>query len=76
MKKLLIGLIAVLLLSGCRVIHIKEHPIIHERVVYKTKVKHVPRFVYRPRVKYVPRTKIIYKYRPYPKKKKIIYKYY
>ena len=87
MKNVLIGLIASIFLTGCtfKVHHIKEPTIVEKRVyvpkyVYKTKYK--TKYVHNTRVKYVPKvvyrtkTKVIYKYKPYPKKKKIIYKYY
>ena len=79
MKNVLIGLIASIFVSGCtfKVHHIKEPTIVEKRVyvpkyVYKTKykTKYVPKVVYRTK------TKVIYKYKPSPKKKKIIYKYY
>ena len=74
MKRLIVLLLLSLALTGCtvKVHHYKERPVIKERVVYKTKVKHVPRYVYRTK------TKVVYKYRPHPKprhKKKIIYIY-
>ena len=74
MKRLVVLLLLSLALTGCtfKVHHYKERPVIKERVVYRTQVKHVPRYVYKTK------TKVVYKYRPHPQprhKKKIIYIY-
>lgn len=74
MKRLIALLLLSLALPACtvKVHHYKARPVIKERVVYRTQVKHVPLYVYRTK------TKVVYKYRPHPKprhKKKIIYIY-